>query len=115
MAQPKNKRHEGIEWVIKSVRPRASWRDPKIRQGYIRPFKFNVRKCDICDTVWDYDVSTDYINMIFYADFPKYGLDFLTCLKCDPTKSYEITNSKKKVRVIYDSDFSNARIRKTKR
>ena len=87
----------------------------RVREGYVSPMKFNVRQCDICNRVWDNNVSNDWIEIFYYDDFPTYGLDFLTCPKCDPEKIREITNSKKKVKIRHDSNKKNARIRETSR
>ena len=107
----------GIDWVINLVDTRPSWqRDPKKRAGYVSPMKFNVRKCNICEKVWDFTLSNDFIDLLYYEDFPKYGLETTACLKCAPEKTHEVTNSKKEVRVRHhESNISFACIRKTKR
>ncbi len=116
MAKPREQ-GRGINWVIDLTDSRPSWRNPISGSRKVSKNKFNVRKCDICNKVWDFTLSNDFIDLLYYDDFPKYGLDFLTCLKCDPNKTREVTNSLKKVRVRYHEGNSRkyARIRKTSR
>jgi hypothetical protein len=111
-----DKRRDGIGWVINKTRPRPTWmQGRRVREGYVSPMKFNVKQCDICNSVWDLNVANDWIEVFFYSDFPTYGLDYLTCPKCDPEKIYDITNSRKKVKIRHDSSTNYASIRKASR
>ncbi len=106
----------GIQWVIDATSPDSRLRYYKMKHGSQPKSKFNVRCCDICDRIWDFNIEGDYIKFIIYQDFPRYGLDFLTCFECDPTKKFETTKSRKPIRRHNGTNiYATTGLRKTNR
>ena len=57
---------------------------------------FKVKYCPKCKQVWDWHRMSNWVNVMYHQDFPRYGLSDGVCFICDPN---EYQGSKAQIRV----------------
>jgi len=97
-----NKMDDGIGWAISRLVPSGRQK----RTGIIKRSvsdkwghnDFKVCWCPKCKQVWDWHRMSNWVNVMYHADFPTYGLKHDICFICEPN-GYQ--GSSNQIRIKY--------------
>ena len=91
-----NDMDSGIGWAISRLIPKGHQKVTSVKkQSKTKKWlhnEFKVAFCPTCNRVWDWHRISNWVNVLYYTDFPKYGLSKSVCYICDPNEYKGSTN-----------------------